>query len=70
MSEYRYSTADLAAEFGLARKTIRKKAASLGLGINLDGTAGFRYSEADRIKLIDSMRPVIMPTQRRKRRAS
>lgn len=70
MTEYRYTTTDLAAEFGIATKTLRKKAKALGIGIDLDGRAGFRYSDADRVKLIDSMRPAAPVAQRRKRRAS
>ena len=70
MTEYRYTTTDLAAEFGLTTKTIRKKAAKLGLGIDLDGRAGFRYSEADRAKLIESMRPIVDVAPRRRRRVS
>lgn len=67
MSEYPYSTADLAAELGTARKTIRKKAARLGIGIDLEGRAGFRYSEADRRALLDSMKPSAPVAPRRKR---
>jgi len=70
VTEYRYTTTDLAAEFGLTTKTIRKKAAKLGLGIDLDGRAGFRYSEADRAKLIESMRPIVDVAPRRRRRVS
>ena len=55
MSEYGYTTADLAAEFGIAPKTLRKKARALGIGIDLEGRAGFRYSEEDRRRLIESM---------------
>lgn len=65
-----YTTADLAGEFGLARKTVRKKAAKLGLGIDLDGRAGFRYSEDDRRRLIESMRPSAPVTPRRRKRIS
>lgn len=67
MSEYRYKTEDLATEFGISPKTLRKKAKALRLGIDLEGRAGYRYSEADRIKLIESMWP-IEPEQKRKRR--
>ena len=70
MTEFPYSTADLASEFRTAPKTIRKKAAKLNLGIDLEGRAGFRYSEADRLKLIDSMRPAAPVEPRRRRRAS
>lgn len=67
---YPYNTADLAAEFGLTRPTIRAKAAKLGIGIDLEGRAGFRYSEADRQKLIDSMKPAPTVQRRRRRRAA
>lgn len=67
MTEYRYTTADLAAEFGITTKTLRKKAHRLGLGIDLEGRAGFRYSEADRQRLIESLRPEA-PIARRTRR--
>lgn len=70
MSEYRYTTADLMREFGLSRKTIRKRAATLGIGIDREGRAGFAYSEKDRQKFIDSMRPVITPAPRKKKRAA
>ena len=69
MTEYRYTTDALAAEFGIARKTLRKKARALGIGIDLEGRAGFRYSEADRQRLIDSMKPAA-PTARKRRRAA
>ena len=61
--EYRYSTADLASEFGVSRKTIRARAKALGIGIDFDGRAGFRYCEADRLRLIDSLKPAeALPT--------
>lgn len=71
--EYPYSTADLAAEFKLAPKTIRKKAFVLKIGIDLGGSAGFRYSEADKAALVASMRPTAKPekgrTGRKRQRA-
>lgn len=67
MTEYPYTTADLAAELGVHKKTIRKRAQALRLGIDLEGRAGFRYSEADRQKLIDSMKPAAPVAPRRKR---
>lgn len=70
MNEYRHTTADLAAEFGMAPKTVRKKASKLGLGIDLEGRAGFRYSDADRAKLIESMRPAAPVAPRRRKRAA
>lgn len=56
MSEYIYTTADLAAEFGIHKNTVHKWAARLGVGINLQGRAGFRYSEDDRQKILESLR--------------
>lgn len=70
MSEYPYKTADLALEFGITKKTLRKRAHDLGLGIDLEGRAGFRYSEADRQKLIESLRPAAPVAAKRKRRAA
>lgn len=70
MTTYPYTTADLAAEFGIAPKTLRKKADRLKLGIDLEGRAGFRYSEADRLALIESMRPAKPVEKRRRRRAA
>lgn len=67
-TEYCFTTADLAAEFGVTTKTLRKKATRLGLGIDLEGRAGFRYSEADRQRLIESLRPQVPTTTRTKRR--
>lgn len=62
-----YTTADLATEFGISAKTLRKKAAALRIGIDLEGRAGFRYSEADRQKLIDDMRVEQPAPAKRKR---
>jgi hypothetical protein len=55
-TRYRLSTLDLATELGTTPKTLRKRAKALGVGINLNGTVGFRFSDQDRQALIDSMR--------------
>lgn len=70
MSEYRYTTAALADELDVSVKTIRRRAAPLGIGINIAGRAGWRYSEADRQKLIDSLKPPAPVKQRRRRRVA
>ena len=70
MNEYTYNSADLAAQFGITTKTLRKKAKALGIGIDRAGRAGFLYSEADRLKLIESMRPTVATPPRRRRRAA
>lgn len=71
MSDYPYTTADLAASVGFAsRKTVLRHAKTLGLGIDLGGRAGKRFSEADRQRLIESLRPAPAPPTRRRRRAA
>lgn len=65
---YEHTTASLAAEFGIDRKTLRKKAGVLGLGIDFGGRAGFRYSDDDRQRLIESLRPVPIKKARKQRR--
>ena len=42
--EYQYTTADLADEFQVHRKTIQKRAFALGLGVDFGGRAGRRYT--------------------------
>lgn len=70
MTEYPFTTSDLAAEFGIAPKTIRRKAAVLGIGIELGGRAGFRYSAEDRRRLIESMKPEAPAARKRRRGAA
>lgn len=68
MTTYEHTTASLAAEFDVDRKTLRKKAKALAIGIDFGGRAGFRYSDEDRRKLIDSLRPVQVTKARKPRR--
>jgi len=70
VTTYEHTTNSLAAEFGVDRKTLRKKARVLGIGIDFGGRAGFRYSDEDRRKLIDSLRPTPPVAPRRRRRAA
>lgn len=70
MTTYDHTTTSLAVEFAVDRKTVRKKARALGLGIDFGGRAGFRYSDDDRRKLIDSLRPVTVAPRRKRRRAA
>lgn len=71
MTEYRYTTADLCEEFGLERKALRRRAAALHLGIDRGGRRGFLYSEEDRRKLVESMKPkpAVKPKRNRRRAA-
>lgn len=66
--EYPHTTESLADEFGIHPKTLRRKARQLGIGIDLAGRAGFRYSDEDRARLVESMRPTTTTTTRRRRR--
>lgn len=68
MTTYEHTTATLAAEFSIDRKTLRKKARTLGIGIDFGGRAGFRYSDEDRRRLIESLRPADPTKPRRQRR--
>lgn len=69
-AEYLHSTDALAKELGVTRKTIRKWAAPLNIGINRAGTAGYLYTESERQKLIASRRPVVVPPQRKRKRVA
>lgn len=68
-SEYNLKASDLARELDVSRKTVLKRTRALGLGINLEGRAGYRFSEADRQRLFESMRPEA-PVARKRRRAA
>jgi len=71
MTSHPYSSADLAAKVGLkSAKSARKRARLLGLGINLEGSAGYRYSESDLAKFVESMRPIVTPAPRKRKRAA
>lgn len=63
------TTADLADRLRCNERTVRKAAAALGIGINLGGRAGYRYTEAEADQLWASLRPV-QPVERRRRRRS
>lgn len=68
-TEYRYSTADVAARLGCSATTVRNRARAAGVGINLDGSAGMRFSERDIEQLVATLRPTpAAPAPRRKRR--
>lgn len=68
MTSYDHTTATLAAEFGVDRKTLRKRARALGLGIDFGGRKGFLYSDEDKRRLIESLRPVPVAKQRKRTR--
>ena len=63
------TTAEVAERLRCSEWKVRKEAKRLGLGVNLAGRAGYRYTEADADALWESMRPVA-PVERRRRRRS
>lgn len=67
---YPYVTQDFVEKFGLHRNTVRKRARALGIGIDREGRAGYAYSEADFRKFEESMRPVVIPAPRQRKRSA
>lgn len=65
-----FTTAEVAEQLRISPRKVRKQSATLGLGINVGGTAGYRYNQADVDALWDSMRPVQTVERRRKRRSA
>lgn len=53
------TTADLAALFGCSRRKVRELARQLGVGYDIGGPAGFRFTAADvdRIRAEMSIKP-------------
>jgi hypothetical protein len=71
VNEYPYDTADLAAAVGVKKNwTVLKRCGELGIGIKIGRRAGWRFSEADKQKLIESMKPPAPVKARRKRRVA
>lgn len=65
-----FTTAEVAEQLRITPRKVRKQSAELGLGANIGGTAGYRYTQADIDALWDSMRPVQQVAPRRRKRAS
>lgn len=71
-TEFRHRTADVAARLGCSPATVRNRARAAGVGINLDGRAGMRFSDRDVEQLVATLRPQAAepaPRRRRRRRA-
>lgn len=64
------TTTDVAEELRCHPQTVARHAARLGLGTNLGGRAGYRFTRADVDALWEAMRPKPVTAQRRRRRAS
>lgn len=67
-TEFRHRTADVAAKLGCSPTTVRNRARAAGVGINLDGRAGMRFSDRDIEQLVATLRPAPAPTTPRRRR--
>ena len=60
---------EVAAEFRCGRQKIADTARAHGIGANLGGRAGWRFTEADKRALWEAMKPKAQaPTPRRRRR--
>lgn len=68
-TEFKHRTADVAAKLGCSPTTVRNRARAAGVGINLDGRAGMRFSDRDIEQLVATLRPQAdAPAPRRRRR--
>lgn len=65
-----FTAAEVAEEFRCSKKKITDLATSARIGANLDGRAGFRFTEADKLALWEAMRPEAPVAQRRRTRRS
>lgn len=64
------TTADLATRWRCSERKVRKVAAELGVGADLGGRAGYRYTEAEAEALWKSLQPVQAVAPRRRRRSA
>lgn len=71
MTETTLTTADVAAWLQCSPRKVTDTAKAHGIGMDLGGRAGFRFTEADKLLLSDALKPaVVKPIRRRKRRAA
>lgn len=59
---------EVAEEFRCSARKVSDLARANGIGANLGGRAGWRFTEADKLALWDAMRPVAKVNPRRRRR--
>lgn len=65
-----FTAPEVAEEFRCSAWKVKKVARENGIGVNLDGSAGWRFTEADKQRLWDAMRPKKAAPVRRRRRAA
>lgn len=63
-----YTTAEVAAYLRCADRKVLELARELGVGYNLRGAAGTRYTDDDVARILKALRPEPVPEKRRKRR--
>lgn len=64
------TAAEVAEEFRCSRRKITDAASKFGIGADLGGRAGFRFTEAETLALWEAMRVKSdVPVRRRRRRA-
>lgn len=64
------TAAEVADELRISKRKVTDLATSLGIGANVGGRAGYRFTEYDVLALWEAMRPKVAETPRRRRRAS
>lgn len=65
-----YRAEDVAEELQCSPRHVRNKAREHGIGANLGGRAGWRFTEEDVAALLKAMTPVKPPVVRRQRRTA
>lgn len=61
---------EVAEEFRCSARKITEVATANGIGANLRGKAGYRFTEADKLALWEALRPAKPVDVRRRRRVS
>jgi hypothetical protein len=64
------TTADVAARLACSPYKVRALAQQVGVGVNLGGRAGYRFTEAEYQQLRESMRVLPVPRRRGRRRVA
>jgi hypothetical protein len=65
-----FTASEVAAELRCSTRKVTDVATANGIGANLGGRAGYRFTEADKLALWEAMRPKVVTQVRRRRRAS
>jgi hypothetical protein len=65
-----FTAPEIAEEFRCSARKIKDVARANDIGVNLDGRAGWRFTEDDKKRLWDAMRPKKAVVVRRRRRAA